>query len=129
MKYYVFKALRIVILAALGFLAWQVGPVLVSAFLFSGDLDLYALDAANARASEDRIHRFILTMAEKRGLLIHPQDIRVQVIPEERTVKLNVDYRVAIDLFGIRRMELDFHPSAKRHALPTANEIEDELKR
>ena len=102
---------------------------MVSAFLFSRDLDLYALDAANARASEDRIHRFILTMAEKRGLLIHPQDIRVQVIPDQRTVKLNVDYRVAIDLFGFRRIELDFHPSAKRHALPTAKEIEDELKR
>ena len=122
MRFYLLKATNGVLYLLLAFLAWKFVPGYAAAFFLSRDLDLYALNAANARLSEGRIRNFIAGEIAKKHL--QPQDVRVEVNLEERTVSIDVRYQADVDLI-LRRMTLAFHASARRHAMPTSEDMKE----
>jgi len=124
--YYLVKARRYAVWALLIFLLWRCAPVIYQMTVFPFDLDLFALDAANARAHADRVRRAVAEEAESRGLLVEPDDIRVESDLEQKTVTIDVTYHAPIDLF-VRQFALDFHAHSKRHATPRPKQEREEV--
>ena len=55
---------------------------------------------------------------------LQPQDVRVEVNLEERTVSIDLRYQAEVDLI-LRRMSLAFHASARRHAMPSSEDAKE----
>ena len=55
---------------------------------------------------------------------LQAQDVRVEVNLEERTVSIDIRYQAEVDLI-LRRMNLDFHATARRHAMPTSEDAKE----
>jgi hypothetical protein len=124
--YYLVKARRYAVWALLIFLLWRCVPVVYQMAVFPFDLDLFALDAANARAHADRVRRAVAEEAETRGLLVAPDDIRVESDLDQKTVTIDVTYHAPIDLF-LKQFILGFHAHARQHATPRPNQEREEV--
>lgn len=115
-QYYLSRIRRYAKWALVIFLLWRFVPILYESAVFPFDLDLFALQAATARASDDHIRRAVVLEAQDRGLRVEPEEVRVQIDPERRVVTLDVTYRAPIDLL-VKEFNLDFHSHSSRSAL------------
>ena len=124
--YYLVKARRYAVWALLIFLLWRCVPAVYQMAVFPFDLDLFALDAANARALADRVRRVVAEEAEARGLLVEPDDIQVESNLDQKTVTIDVTYHAPIDLL-VKQFTFKFHAHSKRHATPRPKQEREEV--
>ncbi len=116
------RRLRIVLdwilLGAILFLAWKLGPVYWSAARFQYALYETARDGATHRSDAQRVRERVLLHAREFAIPLDRDALEVQINARERLVTIRAAYRVPVTIASTTWM-LKFNPSASQHPAPT----------
>ena len=102
------------ILLAFIFTCVKVFPVLLNQYQLQDGMQNIARFATVNRQDPEQIRKAVLTEAEKDGVPISAEDIKVEAL--NGNVRINVNYSVTVDLL-VYRWTMNFHPTASNNAL------------
>jgi predicted membrane protein len=102
------------LLAVFVYVAVKVMPALINEYEFQDGAQSIARFATMNRQTPEQIREAVLKEAEKDGISIGPEDIKVEAV--SGNVKIDVNYSVTVDLI-VYQWVLNFHPSISNSAL------------
>jgi hypothetical protein len=102
------------ILVALVYVGIKVLPILVTEYEFQDSIQNIARYASVNRQDETKIQKAVVAEAQKDGLPIMPEDVKVE--GAGGNVQISADYSVTVDL-SVYQWTLNFHPTAVNKAL------------
>ena len=98
-----------VIILALAYVAYVMGPPYFNNYQFQDDLKTSVRFMQNDRKTDDEIKEEIIKKALEEGFTLTPQQIKITRF--NKSITVDVNYTVHVDMPGYST-DLEFHPSA-----------------